>query len=92
VVVDSPPILPVADTQTLMGEADATVLVARVGIATRVGLRRSYNLLLQHAKDPAHPAIGVLLNGISSRSAAYYGYYGTYGYKNYYGAKGEKND
>lgn len=92
VVIDSPPVLPVTDTQILVAETDATVLIARTGITTRVGLRRSYNLLLQHVKDTTQPAIGVLLNGIGSRSAAYYGYYGTYGYRNYYGREGKEND
>jgi capsular exopolysaccharide synthesis family protein len=89
IVIDSPPLLPVTDTQILVAEADATVLVARAGLTTRVGLRRSYSLLLQHVKDTAQPAIGVLLNGVAARSAAYYGYYGNYGYQNYYGQEGK---
>jgi hypothetical protein len=32
-----------------------------------------------HQKDPAKPAVGVLLNFVPFRSAAYYGYYGYYG-------------
>jgi capsular exopolysaccharide synthesis family protein len=92
VVIDSPPVLPVTDTQILVAQADATVLIARAGITTRLGLRRSYKLLLQHVKDAAQPAIGVLLNGITSRSAAYYGYYGSYGHKNYYGREGKEDD
>lgn len=92
IVVDSPPILPVTDAQILVEEADATVLVVRAGLTTRVGLRRSFSLIIQHVKDQAHPAVGALLNGISSGSAAYYGYYGYYGYKSYYGSKEEKNN
>ncbi|MGB9144393.1 MAG: polysaccharide biosynthesis tyrosine autokinase [Acidobacteriaceae bacterium] len=92
IVIDSPPILPVADSQTLAAEADATVLVARSGIITRVGLRRTYSLLIRHAKNPAHPAVGVLLNAISTRSAAYYGYYGSYSTKGYYGSKENPHD
>lgn len=84
IVLDSPPVLPVTDAQILVAESDATVLVARVGLTSRLGLKRSYHLLLQHVKDPAQPAIGVLVNGLSKRSAAYYGYYGSYGYTNYY--------
>jgi len=92
VVIDAPPILPVTDGQILIAHADATILIARAGKTSRVGLQRAYKLLLPHAKDPAQPAIGVLLNGISSRSAAYYGYYGNYGYTNYYHSGGGKND
>lgn len=92
IVVDSPPVLPVTDAQILVAEADATVLVARAGVTSRVGLRRSFNLIVQHAKDPAHPAVGALLNGISRSSAAYYGYYGYYGNKGYYASNEEKSN
>jgi polysaccharide biosynthesis transport protein len=94
IVVDSPPVLPVSDTQTLIAYSDATVLIARFRSTTRVGLRRSFNLLRQHASNPNQPAIGILLNGVTSHSAAYYGYYGAYGYKNYYsqGEGSNEND
>ncbi len=93
VVIDSPPVLPVTDVQLLIAQADATVLVVRAGKTTRVGLSRAYRLLVPHVKDPVQPAIGALLNGISTRSAAYYGYYGTYGYKRYYYRdNGDTND
>lgn len=92
IIVDSPPVLPVTDTQILVVESDAIVLVVRAGQTTRVGLRRSFNLLLQHVKDPQHPGVGILLNAVSSHSAAYYGYYGHYGYKSYYGNEEEKNN
>ncbi len=83
IVVDSPPVLPVTDAQLLEEMADATVLLARVGFTTRAALGRAYNLLLTHRKDAARPAIGVLLNFVTRRSAAHYGYYGYYGGKKY---------
>jgi Mrp family chromosome partitioning ATPase len=83
IVLDSPPVLPVTDAQLLEEMADATVLLARVGFTTRAALERAYNLLLMHRKDPARPAIGVLLNFVERRSAAHYGYYGYYGGKKY---------
>ncbi|HEV2275811.1 MAG TPA: polysaccharide biosynthesis tyrosine autokinase [Acidobacteriaceae bacterium] len=83
IVIDSPPALPVTDSQILAQLADATVLLARVGYTTRPALERAYKLLLMHRKDQARPAIGVLLNFVSTRSAAYYGYYGYYGGKKY---------
>jgi capsular exopolysaccharide synthesis family protein len=83
IVVDSPPVLPVTDSQLLEELADATVLMARVGYTTRAALERAYKLLLMHRKDPARPAIGVLLNFVERRSSAYYGYYGSYGSKKY---------
>jgi Mrp family chromosome partitioning ATPase len=83
IVVDSPPVLPVVDSQLLEELADATVLLARVGFTTRAALQRAYKLLLMHRKDPARPAIGVLLNFVPRRSSAHYGYYGYYGSKKY---------
>ena len=83
IVVDSPPVLPVVDSQLLEELADATVLLARVGYTTRAALQRAYKLLLMHRKDPARPAIGVLLNFVPRRSSAHYGYYGYYGSKKY---------
>lgn len=83
VIIDSPPILPVADTQILEPLADSTVLIARVGETSRVALQRSYGMIVQHAKSLETPNVGVILNSISLRSAAYYGYYGYYGGKSY---------
>jgi polysaccharide biosynthesis transport protein len=83
IVLDSPPVLPVTDAQLLEEMADATVLLARVGFTTRAALERAYKLLLLHRKDPARPAIGVLLNFVARRSSAHYGYYGYYGRKKY---------
>jgi len=76
VVLDCPPVLPVTDTQYLETLADATFLIARAGATSKVALRRSYQLLLRHAKNQQNPKVGVVLNFISVRSAAYYGYYG----------------
>ncbi len=83
IVMDSPPVLPVSDSQLLAELADAIILLARVGFTTRPALERAYKLLFMHRKDTATPAIGVLLNFVSLRSAAYYGYYGYYGGKKY---------
>jgi len=79
IVLDCPPVLPVTDTQYLEGMADATFLVARAGATPKIALQRSYQLLLRHAGDRQNPKIGVVLNFISLRSIAYYGYYNYYG-------------
>jgi len=79
IVLDCPPVLPVTDTQYIEGLADATFLVARAGATSKIALQRAYQLLFRHVKDPQNPRIGVVLNFISLRSAAYYGYYGYYG-------------
>jgi capsular exopolysaccharide synthesis family protein len=92
VVIDSPPILPVADARLLIPLADTTVLVARASRTTRVALQRAYGILIQHAADQALPAVGTVFNGVSLHSAGYYGYYGYYGTKNsaYYQQGGKK--
>jgi non-specific protein-tyrosine kinase len=92
IVIDSPPILPIADARSLSSLAEATVLVARAGRTTRVALLRAYEILLKHAKDKRVPSIGVVLNGVSLHSAGYYGFYGYYGDKNtaYYAEGGQK--
>lgn len=92
IVIDSPPILPVTDVQSLMPYVDATVLVTRSGRTTRLGLQRAYKMLVPHVKNPDQPAIGVVLNGVGKHSAAYYGYYGGYGYKSYYSPEEGSNE
>jgi len=76
IVIDSPPVLPVADSQFLEGFADATALVVRSGSTTRTALRRTYAVLSKHAKNPEKPGIGVVLNFVPLPSI-----------KDYYGAR-----
>lgn len=77
VVVDSPPLLPVADAAVLAGYADATILVVTARSTTRRALHRSLEMLAQVNA----PLEGILFNGVG-REASYgpgYGY-------DYYGA------
>jgi capsular exopolysaccharide synthesis family protein len=78
IVIDSPPVLPVADSQFLERLADATALVVRSGYTTRTALRRTYSTLVRHAKDPLKPGIGVVLNFVPPKATEYY-----YGGKDY---------
>ncbi len=88
IILDCPPVLPVTDARLLMEFADTAILIARPGETTRVSLRRAYDLLAPHAKNPNAASLGVVLNAVSLRSASYYGYYGYYGSKKYeYGQK-----
>jgi capsular exopolysaccharide synthesis family protein len=73
IVIDSPPVLPVTDVQSVAGYADAILLLARSGFTTRGSLQRAYNMLLPHVKPSS---IGVLLNAVAIKSSAYYEYYG----------------
>jgi len=72
IVVDSPPIMPVADGLILRGISDQVVLVVRAGYTARAVLRRALNSL-----DTTHLA-GVILNDVDIRHSRY-----AYAYKYY---------
>jgi len=67
IVIDSPPVLPLADTSVLARLADGILLVARQGTTEKRQLKRGLEAL-----EP-QKLIGALLN--SSRTAANNGYY-----------------
>lgn len=79
IVIDTPPVLPVADARVVAVHADLTILVARSDLTTRASLLRSYKLLVQH-RNPSATAVGVVVNAVTPSSAAYYEYYGRYAY------------
>jgi len=70
IIVDSPPLLPLADTTVWSRVTDGTLLVARVG--------KTQKAQLQRALDVAKKSdlLGVVLNG--SEESDYEGYYGRY--------------
>jgi Mrp family chromosome partitioning ATPase/capsular polysaccharide biosynthesis protein len=74
VIIDSPPILAVADGLPLLSEADAVVLVTRLGVSTRDSARR---VLAELRRVPDVYVAGIVVNGISPRvyRARSYGYY-----------------
>lgn len=74
VIIDSPPLLAVADGLPLLSEADAVVLVTRMGVSTRDSARR---LLKELRRVPDVFVAGIVVNGISPRvyRARSYGYY-----------------
>jgi Mrp family chromosome partitioning ATPase len=71
VVVDSPPILPFADTRFLAVLCDGAVLVARARITDRKSFEQASELLAQLSV----PVLGVALNGVPSKEYPYRGYY-----------------
>jgi capsular exopolysaccharide synthesis family protein len=75
VLIDSPPLLPVADPLVLSQYADAVLMVVMVGLTTRTEVERASELLAQANARPA----GIVLNKATRRSAngSEYGY----GYK-----------
>jgi polysaccharide biosynthesis transport protein len=72
VLIDSPPVLPVADALILSGYADAVLLVVAAGQTRRGELRRTAEKLAQAGA----PVVGAVLNKATSQDE--YGYYGGY--------------
>lgn len=84
VIIDSPPVAPVADSQILSAMADITVLVLRAEKSTR---RQS-----QVARDSLQSVGGRLLGAVVNdvpRKGGHYGYYSKYGHYGRYGHYGE---
>lgn len=81
VLIDTPPVLLVTDAQLISPLSDGYVLILRSGKTTKRLLQRSLGLMV----TPKAAAFGIVVNAISSTTAAYegYGYYGKGG--NYYG-------
>lgn len=80
VLIDSPPILAVADGLILSRLADTTLLVARHGISTQKSLERAYKTL--HGIENTN--VGVVVNGVQRNSVSFnefYGYKGTSYYR-----------
>ncbi|HYF47314.1 MAG TPA: polysaccharide biosynthesis tyrosine autokinase, partial [Acidimicrobiales bacterium] len=74
VLVDGPPVLPVADALILAQFADLTVLVVRAGATRRRALRRA-----RHALGRVDASsVAVVLNGVARTGPDGYGYYGRY--------------
>ena len=72
VLIDSPPVLPVADALILSSYVDAVLLVVASGQTRRGELRRTMEKLAQAGA----PVVGAVLNKASAQQG--YGYYGGY--------------
>jgi capsular exopolysaccharide synthesis family protein len=70
IIVDSPPLLPLADTTVWGRVTDGTLLVARVGKTQKAQLQRALDLVKKS------DLLGVVLN--SSEESGYEGYYNRY--------------
>lgn len=89
IVLDSPPVNTVTDSQLLAAQVDGTILVVPQGIADKNGVRRAKQLL-----ETVHANIlGAIMNRVTAaKSGGYYGgkyyggnYYDGKGYSGYYG-------
>jgi protein-tyrosine kinase len=72
VLIDSPPVCPLADALTLKQQSDASLLVVRAGKTPIAALEQAVTLL-----GPQH-LVGIILNGIERFDSSYAKYYGSY--------------
>jgi len=86
VLIDSPPVLPVADALILSGYVDAVLLVVAAGSTRRAELRRAAEKLAQASA----PVVGAVLNKATAQDGYGYGYYG--GYQPYIAPQGGSPD
>lgn len=87
VVMDTPPVLTVADAMILVPVSDGVALVLRYGETTSNVAVRSRDLLLRSGAN----LLGTILNAVDYKSPDYAEYYGR-SYKDYYTYRGEQND
>lgn len=78
ILVDSPPLLPVADSLALSQFADGAIVLALVGQTPRNHLRET----LERLRQVNTHIIGVVLNGVPTKGR-YSRYYGSYSYGSY---------
>ena len=71
VIIDSPPVQAVTDSQVLSTKVDATILVIKVEKTKKESVRNSIKLLKQVNAN----IIGTVLNGIDTKRSNYYYYY-----------------
>ena len=69
VIIDSPPLLPVADSRSLARHTDATIIVTRNDETSAKDVERAIELLDQVRVAP----LGGVLNGYDQRNNSYYG-------------------
>lgn len=91
VVIDSPPVGPVADSQILAAVCDITLLILRAEKSTRRHSQQACDSLLSVG---AH-ILGAVVNDVPRKHGRYgyysgYRYYGGYGYYGHYGYYGKR--
>ena len=72
IILDTPPVLAVTDSQILSTKADGTILVVRAEKTKKDSVKNSINLLKQVNAN----IIGTVLNGVDMSRDKYYRYYG----------------
>lgn len=72
IILDTPPVQVVTDSQILSTKADGTILVVKAEVTKKEAVQNSINLL---KKVNAH-IIGTVLNGVDTKRNKYHYYYG----------------
>ena len=72
IILDTPPLLFVSDSQVISTKADGTILVVRADKTKKYEIKESYGIL----KSINVNVIGTILNGAKIKSRKYYGKYG----------------
>jgi tyrosine-protein kinase Etk/Wzc len=85
VLIDAPPILPVADSGIVANLAGTVFLVARFGVTSVSELRES----VRRFEQIGVPIRGVIYNDVTSRPGKYGSEYAAYGYASYRDASGD---
>jgi Mrp family chromosome partitioning ATPase len=78
IIIDTAPLLPVADTFAVAAKADIVLLVVRIGVTRKRSLLRMVEML----KRVNAPLGGLIINDVSRSLDEYSYYYGGYGYYN----------
>jgi capsular exopolysaccharide synthesis family protein len=91
IIIDSPPVGAVADSQILAALCDTVLLVLKAETSTRRHSQQARDSLLSVG---AH-ILGAIVNDVSQKRGHYgyysdYGYYRGYGYHSYYGYYGDR--
>lgn len=97
IIIDSPPVVPVADSQIIAARCDIVLLVVRADKSTRKIIQRAYSNIVSVGGN----MLGVIVNDIANKRGSYgyygryqssYGGYGNYGYNSYYGEDSSAED
>ncbi|MDX1564517.1 MAG: polysaccharide biosynthesis tyrosine autokinase [Phycisphaeraceae bacterium] len=76
ILIDSPPLLPVADSRIIAARVDVTALVVRIGVSSRKTTESAIGAL----ETVGGRLLGVIVNAMpAGRRYGRYGYYGSYG-------------
>ena len=88
IVIDTPPVLAVADTLRIARLVDGVIMIARAFATDRNALRRA----VQQLQKVHAPLLGAVLNRVPLRKGKGYGsYYGYQSYASYYKSNGKSS-